>query len=240
MSYVVRIVPMLADNYGYLIIDRLAKVAAAIDPVEPEKMLAAAKKEGVDITCILTTHSHWDHDGGNVEIAKKLPNAVIYGGKGDSAAAVMHEVGDGDSLKIGNINVNVLYTPCHTPGHVCYVATQNKDGPSAVFTGDTMFVAGCGNFNAGTPQQMYTALVEKICRLPSDTQVYVGHEYTTTNLEFASLVEPNNEAIKKKLNWAKACKAAGKPTIPSTVSDELATNPFVRVTESEVQKWANV
>eukprot|EP00123_Amoebidium_parasiticum_P010993 comp20451_c0_seq1/m.26019 comp20451_c0_seq1/g.26019 ORF comp20451_c0_seq1/g.26019 comp20451_c0_seq1/m.26019 type:complete len:262 (-) comp20451_c0_seq1:497-1282(-) len=239
MAFTVRVIPLLEDNYGYLIIDPQAKVAGAVDPAEPEKVLAAAEAEVVEITCVLTTHNHWDHAGGNLQMRKKLHGITVYGGRGDHVEGVTRELGPGDCFKIGNVEVYAMYTPCHTPGHVCYVATQPQ-GPSAVFTGDTMFVAGCGNFNTGTSQQMYTALVETICTLPRDTKVYVGHEYTTKNLQFASVVEPENPDIQRKLAWSIECDKNKKPTVPSTIADELATNPFVRVDNETVQKFANV
>ena len=233
----------VADNYAYLVIDEATKKAACIDPAEPKVVLEAAKKENVELTHILTTHAHWDHAGGNEEMKRLVPNLEVVGGKGDRAQAVMREVGDGDTVLVGSLEVKVLYTPCHTAGHVCYYL-EPKDGRCCVFTGDTMFVAGCGNFNAGTPQQMFHALVEKIGSLPPDTLVYVsdrcpgtcelmgsmqcGHEYTEKNLMYAQTAEPNNQAIKDKLAWVRQQRAQGNPTVPSTVSTEWQINPFLR------------
>eukprot|EP00961_Rhodomonas_salina_P195628 2641168-Rhodomonas_salina.1 len=164
----------MSDNFSYLIIDEATKIAAVVDPAEPATVLEAIKREGVNCTQVLTTHSHFDHAGGNSVMAKSIPGIAIIGGKGDNAQAVTKEVGEGDVIKIGTIDVQVLYTPCHTPGHVTFVADAKDGTPKCAFTGDTMFVAGCGNLNSGTPAQMYTALVEKIGTLPPETLVYVS------------------------------------------------------------------
>lgn len=148
------IVPVLSDNYSYVVIDRVTRNAAVVDPVEPEKVLAAAKVANAKVVCVLTTHGHSDHAGGNRQMAALVPGINIYGGRGENAEAVTQEVWQGDSVKVGNLNIEVLATPCHTPGHVCYLIPAADGEPPAVFTGDTLFVAGCGHFNTGTPQQM--------------------------------------------------------------------------------------
>ncbi|EGD82473.1 hypothetical protein PTSG_03122 [Salpingoeca rosetta] len=229
------VVPLLSDNYGYLLVDKATREAAAIDPVEPKKVLAAAEENNADIKYVLTTHSHWDHAGGNAEFKRLRPSVTIFGGRGDGADAVDQEVWDDDSLDIGSIKVSVLATPCHTPGHVCYYATAGDD--RAVFTGDTLFIGGCGNFNQGTPQMMYDALYTKLGRLPDDTRVYVGHEYTVKNLTFARVVEPDNRAVQEKLAWAEEQRQAGQYTVPSTIGEEKAFNPFMRCHETPVHAY---
>ncbi|XP_016394560.1 hydroxyacylglutathione hydrolase, mitochondrial [Sinocyclocheilus rhinocerous] len=140
---------------------------------------------------------------------------------------------------VGSLNVKCLFTPCHTSGHICYFVTkENSTEPPAVFTGDTLFVAGCGKFFEGTADEMYKALIEVLGRLPPETRVYCGHEYTINNLKFARHVEPNNEVIQKKLAWAKEKYDNGEPTIPSTLADEFTFNPFMRVREKSVQEHA--
>ena len=121
--------------------------------------------------------------------------------------------------------------PCHTPGHVLYHCQD------ALFTGDTLFIAGCGNLNAGTPAQMHNALNEQIAVLPPATRVFVGHEYTANNLKFAATVEPSNEAIQRKLEWALEKATSKSPTVPSTVKEELETNPFMRVHLPSLQDY---
>jgi hydroxyacylglutathione hydrolase len=222
----------MTDNYTYLICDLETKTAAVIDPVDPEKLIAKAEELGVTINSVFTTHSHSDHDGGNEKIAELIPGITIYGGKGDGVSACTKEVEEGDAWQLGSLNVSIIATPCHTPGHVCYLVTA-ADSPPAVFTGDTLFVGGCGNFNDGTPQLMHDAFV-KLAALPPSTLVYVGHEYTVSNLQYAAFVQPDSFEVAKKLAWAKTCCSAGGFTVPSTIGEELATNPFMRaVTKQE-------
>ena len=229
----VDIVPALNDNYMYLISDVANKVGAVVDPVEPEKIIEQAKLRGVVVSAILTTHNHWDHAGGNNKMLDLCKTCtVVYGGVGDGVEACTNEVQQGDLIQVGSANVQVLSTPCHTPGHVSYFI----DGASGlekpvVFTGDTMFIGGGGNFNSGTPDQMYHAMCKVLAKLPPETLVYCGHEYTKRNLQFASYAEPNNLKIREKLEWAgqTAC------TVPSTIQSEWETNPFVRVHEEIIQ-----
>ncbi|KAG8145454.1 hypothetical protein E2320_011984 [Naja naja] len=218
----VEILPALTDNYMYLLVDEETKEAAIVDPVQPQKVLDAAKKHGVKLTTVLTTHHHWDHAGGNEKLVKMEPGLRVYGG---------------DS-RVGSLNVKCLSTPCHTSGHICYFVTKpNSSEPPAVFTGDTLFVAGCGKFFEGTPEEMYRALIEVLGRLPPETKVYCGHEYTINNLKFARHVEPNNAAIQRKLSWAKAKYDGGEATIPSTIGEEFTYNPFMRVRLSGKVSW---
>ncbi|TNN66142.1 Hydroxyacylglutathione hydrolase, mitochondrial [Liparis tanakae] len=141
-----------------------------------------------------------------------------------------------EPIKVGSLNVKCLFTPCHTTGHICYYVTKEKSTePPAVFTGDTLFVAGCGKFFEGTAEQMHKALIDILGCLPPETLVYCGHEYTVSNLKFARHVEPDNEVIQKKLAWAKEKCSNGEPTVPSTLADEFTFNPFMRVKEKSVQ-----
>mmetsp|Transcript_20917 Transcript_20917/g.45601 ORF Transcript_20917/g.45601 Transcript_20917/m.45601 type:complete len:261 (+) Transcript_20917:115-897(+) len=236
MSCSVVPVPALADNYMYLIIDNESKHAAAVDPVDVDAIQKAANDNNATITTILTTHNHWDHSGGNIKLVKALSTIDrVYGGLSDDVPAATHEVGDGDTITIGaNTNVKVLFTPCHTPGHVCYYVDNHH-----IFTGDTMFVSGCGNFNTGTPKQMVEAF-DKILDLPDDTQVWVGHEYTATNCAFACYADPDNAQMKQRLEWAKAkgsIHAGGEGTIPSTVGMEKSCNPFARIDHLSMMKF---
>eukprot|EP00462_Mataza_sp_D1_P016737 CAMPEP_0175159600 /NCGR_PEP_ID=MMETSP0087-20121206/23514_1 /TAXON_ID=136419 /ORGANISM="Unknown Unknown, Strain D1" /LENGTH=260 /DNA_ID=CAMNT_0016447671 /DNA_START=18 /DNA_END=796 /DNA_ORIENTATION=+ len=234
----VQIVPVLQDNYAYLLVDESTKSAAAVDPVEPEKVLAAAKKAGVTISTVLTTHSHWDHAGGNNKLKQLVKGVEVVGGVGDNAEGVTREVKEGDVVKVGEVEVQVLSTPCHTAGHVCYfVRGEEGKSPGVVFTGDTMFVGGCGNFNDGTPEQMTKAMLYTLGSLPADTLVYVGHEYTLKNFAFGLFAEPNNKELAAKMAWAQAQRAKGLPTVPSTIKDEWATNPFMRVREASIQEF---
>ncbi|KAJ6657306.1 hypothetical protein lerEdw1_002673 [Lerista edwardsae] len=256
-SMKVVLLPALTDNYMYLLIDEDTKEAAIVDPVQPQKVVDAAKKHGVKLTTVLTTHHHWDHAGGNEKLVKMEPGLQVYGGD-SRVGALTQKVSHLMSfqlfslLQVGSLHVKCLSTPCHTSGHICYFVTKpNSSETPAVFTGDTLFVAGCGKFFEGTPEEMYKALIEILGRLPPETKVYCGHEYTINNLKFARYVEPNNSAIQHKLSWAKASDPSpvahehipakydsGEPTIPSTIGEEFMYNPFMRVREKNVQQHA--
>ncbi|KAM9210530.1 hydroxyacylglutathione hydrolase, mitochondrial isoform 3-T7 [Dugong dugon] len=199
----VELLPALTDNYMYLLIDKDTKEAAIVDPVQPQKVMETVKKHGVKLTTVLTTHHHWDHAGGNEKLVKLEPGLKVYGGD-DRIGALTNKVTHLSTLQVGSLNIKCLSTPCHTSGHICYfVSKPGSSEPPAVFTGDTLFVAGCGKFYEGTADEMYKALIEVLGRLPPDTKVYCGHEYTINNLKFARHVEPHNAAIQEKLAWAK-------------------------------------
>jgi hydroxyacylglutathione hydrolase len=230
-------VPCLEDNYAYIIIDEATKEGAAVDPVEPEKVLSVSKENGVELTSVLTTHHHWDHAGGNEKIKELVPGIKVYGGSLDNVKGCTNKVESGDRLSIGkDINILALHTPCHTKGHISYYLTGKADEDPAVFTGDTLFVAGCGKFFEGTAEQMYQSLCVTLASLPQPTRVYCGHEYTVKNLQFARTIEPENAKIAHKLAWAQQQRQPGLPTIPSTIEEELETNPFMRVDLPEVQE----
>ncbi|KAK3230486.1 hypothetical protein Dsin_002367 [Dipteronia sinensis] len=230
-------VPCLEDNYSYLIIDESSKEAAIVDPVEPEKVLEAAKQHGVDLKIILTTHDHWDHAGGNEKMKEMVPGIKVYGGSLDNVKGCTDKVENGDKISLGaNVNILSLHTPCHTKGHISYYVTGKDGEDPAVFTGDTLFIAGCGKFAEGTAEQMYQSLCVTLSSLPKPTHVYCGHEYTVKNLQFALTVEPDNTKIQQKLSWAQQQRQAGLPTIPSTIEEEMETNPFIRVDLPELQK----
>jgi len=231
-------IPMLDDNYGYLLIDEEQKIAAAVDPVQPDKVFAAAEKEGVNIAAVLTTHHHWDHAGGNEQFISMMNEKIpVYGGD-DRIGALTNKVGQGDTFKVASIEVKVLFTPCHTTGHVLYFV--DHEDQRFLFSGDTLFIGGCGRFFEGTPEQMVDALCNQIASLPKDTQVMCGHEYTVANLEFAMKVDPENDQLQKKLAWAKERRANKEYTIPSTIAEELAFNPFMRVREDVIKKAVNL
>jgi len=219
----------------YLLLDDTCKQCAVVDPVEPDKVLAAVKEEGYNLTTVLTTHHHWDHAGGNQDLVKKQPGLTVYGGD-DRIGALTNTVKDGDTFKVGKLNIRALFTPCHTTGHICYFVMGNDETePPAVFTGDTLLSGGCGRFFEGTPQQMYHALIEVLAKLPPKTRVYCGHEYTVGNLKYAQYVEPRNQNVQDRSNWAQIQRSKGEATIPSTIEDELTFNPFMRVREESVQ-----
>lgn len=230
----IKLVPALDDNYMYLLIDDKTGKCAAVDPVEPDKIMSACKDEGVKVDFVLTTHHHWDHAGGNEQLLKLTGPIKVYGGD-DRIGGLTNKVKHDDRFEIGSLSVQCLFTPCHTSGHICYYVTGQGEEP-LVFTGDTLFSGGCGRFFEGSPSQMYTALVEILSKLPSNTKVFCGHEYTINNLKYALHAEPENEDMKAKLSWAQSQRAKGLPTIPSTIGEELKINPFMRVSSPNAQK----
>jgi len=232
----IQLVPALEDNYMYLLIDETTGECAAVDPVEPKKILAAVADAKVKLTSVLTTHHHWDHAGGNDELIKLTGELPVYGGD-DRIGALTQKVSHNTELKLGNLHIKCLFTPCHTSGHICYYVTGDNADP-AVFTGDTLFSGGCGRFFEGNPSEMYTALVEILSKLPGKTKVFCGHEYTVANLKYAAHVEPDNQDIKEKSRWAEEQRRNNQSTIPSTIDEELKINPFMRVGVSSVQNHA--
>ncbi|CAO3698857.1 unnamed protein product [Rhizopus stolonifer] len=218
---IVQPVPCLKDNYAYLLLDKATKQAAAIDPVEPKNVLKALDAyPDYTLSMILTTHHHWDHAGGNADLLTQA-NVPCYGGS-NQVKAVTHVLKPNETIQIGTMTIRALATAGHTMDHICYHAQQNND--HAVFTGDCLFSSGCGRFFEGSPSDMWKAFGE-LLKLPDDTQVYFGHEYTRSNLKFAAHVEPDNKDIQEKIQWAQENEC----TTPSTLLNEKMTNPFLRV-----------
>lgn len=224
-------VPVLQDNYSYLVIDEESRVAAVVDCAEADPVLDAARENGVTVNAVLSTHHHFDHVGGNEEIARRVP-VRVWGNADDAARipALTDGVRAGDEVRVGRLSARVLFIPAHTSGHIAY--HFGREG--AVFTGDTLFAAGCGRLFEGDPAQMMDSL-GRLSALPDDTRVYCGHEYTVRNLEFAATLEPGNRAIADKLAWARARRADGQPTVPTTLASERATNPFLRTSSPELR-----
>ncbi|CAG8608813.1 11059_t:CDS:2 [Racocetra persica] len=189
--------------------------AAVVDPVEPKKLLPVIEQHGANLNHLITTHYHADHSGGNEELTSQRKGLTVYGGD-ENIPALNHLVKDGEEFSIGNITAKALYTVCHTRGSVSFFL-QDKDD-KVVFT--------------GTADHMYNSLINVLGKLPEDTKVYCGHEYTKSNLKFAESIEPDNQVIKDKIQWA----SKTQQTIPSTIGDELKFNPFMRVNVDSVKK----
>ncbi len=222
-------VPCLSDNYAYLVTAGGAD-AVVVDPSEVEPVAAALAREGLRLVGILATHHHFDHVGGNEGLIERFGKVPVFAHESDQGRVPGQTdlVKEGQKVEIAGLSFDPLHVPGHTTGAVSYF------GHGAVFTGDTLFVAGCGRLFEGTPAMMYTSLCEKLGALPGDTRVYCGHEYTASNLRFALHVEPENAAAKDKLARVTAMRERGEATVPSTIAEELATNPFLRVREATV------
>lgn len=223
-------IPLLRDNYGYLIVCEDSRRAAIIDPSEAEPVVHKVKNENVKLTAILNTHHHRDHTGGNPGLLEKEA-LKVFGHRNDEGRipGLTQPLADGDEFSIGTIRAKVLFIPGHTKGHVAYLCENN------LFCGDTLFVAGCGRLFEGTAEQMQGSL-SKLRDLPDDTLVYCGHEYTEKNLQFALTVEPKNKKLSEKLETVRSLRAKGLSTVPSILEEEKATNPFLRWESGEIQK----
>jgi hydroxyacylglutathione hydrolase len=221
-------VPCLSDNYAYLVSRPGSRDAIVVDPSEADPVLEALERENLTLAAILNTHHHYDHVGGNEGIRERLGAVPVYAHVSDDGRvpSQTERVEEGKGFEVAGLSFDVLHVPGHTLGAVSYVV----DG--AVFTGDTLFVAGCGRLFEGTPEQMYDSLSRKLAKLPAATQVFCGHEYTLANLRFALTVEPANVAMREKLERATAARERGEPTVPSSIGEELATNPFMRCADA--------
>lgn len=228
----VTIVPCLSDNYAYLVHADGEKKAFVVDPSEAEPVIAAVEREGLELVGILNTHHHHDHVGGNEGLVKRFGELEVVAFEGDRGRvpAQTKGVGHGGELDLARLHIQTLHVPGHTTGAISYVV----DG--AVFTGDTLFISGCGRLFEGSAADMNASLNDKLAKLPPDTKVYCGHEYTVNNLRFAAEVDPDNDAIREALAEAKAKRERGEPTVPSTLGRELATNPFMRVRQEALKK----
>lgn len=228
---VIEQIPVLSDNYVYLVHEPDANLTAVVDPAVTAPVLAALDRHGWRLTHVLNTHHHHDHVGGNSEL-KAATGCTIVGPRADRERIPDIDValGDGDVFRFGGSTALVYDVPGHTRGHIAY----HFVGDHALFCGDTLFALGCGRMFEGTAPQMWRSL-EKLRGLPADTLVYCAHEYTQSNGRFALSVEPGNAALQARMREVDARRAQNLPTVPSTIGDECATNPFLRPESPELQ-----
>jgi len=222
-------VPAFADNYLWLIHDSDSGETAVVDPGDPSPVLHEAEERGWRIDKILNTHWHPDHTGGNLKI-KEATGAVIIGPAGENGRVPGLDIAlkEGDRISIGNHEAEVWEVPGHTLGHIAYVFGDDR----VAFVGDTMFAMGCGRLFEGTPEQMHRSL-GRLAELPDETKLYCAHEYTLANARFAAHAFPENKEIANRLRHVEQERSVARATVPTTVAEERATNPFLLARDVE-------
>ncbi len=228
MLEVVRI-PVLSDNYVWLVHDAASGETVAVDPAVADPVLEAAAARGWRIDQIWNTHWHGDHTGGNAAI-KAATGCIITGpaAEAERIGTLDRTVGEGDSVRIGDHVAQVMAVPAHTAGHIAYHLSDER----IAFVGDTLFAMGCGRLFEGTAAQMFANL-QRLAALPDDTRVYCAHEYTLSNGRFALTVEPENAALAARVAAVEAARARGEATVPTSIGEERATNIFMRARDAE-------
>ncbi len=228
------VIPCLSDNYAVLIHNPDNGQTALVDAPEAAPIQAELDARGWTLTDILITHHHDDHIDG---VAALRSGARVVGAAADAhrLPALDLAVSDGDTIEVCGVITEVLDVSGHTLGHIAYHMPE----VSAAFTADSLMAMGCGRLFEGTPDQMWTSL-QKLRALPQDTMIYSGHEYTASNAKFALTIEPDNAALISRVRQITADRAVGTPTVPSKLSDEIATNPFLRADNPELQKAVNM
>ena len=229
-------IPCLTDNYAYIIKDSYTKIVGVVDPSEAPPIIAFLKKNNLKLNFILNTHHHYDHIGGNNEL-KKIYSAKVVGFKGDNHRIPGIDIALENNEKwiFGNSTVKILHIPGHTLGHICFFFEKEK----IAFTGDTLFSLGCGRIFEGDHKQMLSSL-NKIKKLPKDTKIYCGHEYTYKNAEFCIKYDYDNISLKKQFEKIKKLRSANLPTVPSKLEDELKSNIFLRCDQNNLKIKLNM
>ena len=217
-------IPVLSDNYVWLVHEPVSGETMAVDPAVAEPVLAEAQQRGWQITQIWNTHWHPDHTGGNAAI-REATGCTITGpaAEAERIPTLDRLVSEGDTIALGSVTARVLDVPAHTAGHIAYHFAEDR----AAFVGDTLFAMGCGRLFEGTAEQMFVNM-RKLEVLGDETRIYCAHEYTMSNGRFALTVEPQNAALVSRMAEVTAMRERGEPTVPTTIALERATNPFMR------------
>ena len=226
----------LKDNYAYIIFDNNSKTTGVVDPSESLPVISFLKEKNLKLNYILNTHHHFDHVGGNIEL-KKIYKAKVVGFKGDKhrIPGIDITLGDNEEWNFGNSNIKILHIPGHTLGHICFFFSKEK----IAFTGDTLFSLGCGRIFEGTHKQMLTSL-NKIKKLPKNTKIYCGHEYTYKNAEFCIKYDKDNIFLNSHFEKIKKLLSKNLPTVPSSLEEELKSNIFLRCDLNELKIKLNM
>ena len=235
-------IPVLADNYVFVLFAPEQKVAAVVDPAVAEPVLDYLSKIDAQLTAIFNTHHHFDHVGGNRQLVQHFPDVCVYGGAEDKGRIPHQQVflNEGDEVKFAQREGRVFFIPGHTRAHIAYYFPPLIAGETGeLFCGDTIFAGGCGRLFEGTPAQMVNSLA-KLRQLPDNTRVWCAHEYTLSNLKFAVTVEPNNSDLQQRYQQVQQARRRGVATVPSLLGIEKQTNPFLRWDEPELQAVAKM
>lgn len=240
-------IPLFSDNYAYLVHDAASGTAVAVDPADPDVIWAALGEIKATLTAVLCTHHHWDHAGGNAALAARVPGLQVFGGEPMSALTTLVGGGGedgaggdgGDGFAVGRLRIQAIRGAGHTRGHVCFLVGV-ADEPAArvaLFSGDTLFVGGCGKFFEGSASDMMRTFGALVRRVPATALLFAGHEYTVANLQFGVSVAPHLRAVKEALQRARALRSLQRPTVPSTLAAELRHNVFLcAVSDPHVQR----
>jgi hydroxyacylglutathione hydrolase len=225
----IQIIPCLQDNYSYLIIDEENNTACVIDPSEADPIIEYLENNKIKLNFILNTHHHYDHVGGNKKLKERYGASVVgYVGDKQRIPEIDILLDDQETWICENFEARIIYIPGHTLGHICFYFYKEE----SVFTGDTLFSLGCGRIFEGTYSQMFDSLM-KFKKLPENTKVYCGHEYTKKNSDFCLTHDANNNDLKTKIHRIDEKLKSGLPTVPSTIKDELECNIFLRSSNLE-------
>lgn len=230
-------IPVLSDNYIFLMLDLDRKIAAVVDPAEAAPVLAELVRHNVQLVAIFNTHHHGDHVGGNKELIAAFPDLRVYGGAEDRGRIPGQQVYlvDRDRVEFGDRSGEVFFVPGHTRAHIAYYFPPVESNiPGELFCGDTIFAGGCGRLFEGTPAQMVGSMT-KLRQLPDDTRIWCAHEYTLSNLKFAVTVDPDNQELQQRLVDVTAARDRLIPTVPTTLGVEKRTNPFLRWDNTALQ-----
>lgn len=228
--------PMSLDNFAYVITD--GQTTVVVDPGDPGPVIEFLKQADLTPDAVLVTHKHWDHSGGNSEMKKTYRKLKIYGSASDNINNVTNPVSSGEELELGNLRFTCHLSPGHTVGHMYFVLSGSPfRAPDSVFSGDHLFLGGCGRMFEKPAGTMLRSL-DEISSLPPETLIWPGHEYAEDNLEFACHIDPDNENAKQKYRWVKEQRQKKLCTCPSTIKEELTYNPFLRTKEKEIMSAA--
>lgn len=219
--------PAFDDNYIWALVATDGR-AIVVDPGQAEPVFEAAERKGLVPTTVLLTHHHSDHVGGVAALRRHWPDLELFGPADARIPVDAHPVAQGDRLRLLDVDVQVLAVPGHTLSHIAFVTSRH------LFSGDTLFSLGCGRILEGSAPQMFDSL-QRLARLPDETLVCCGHEYTLANVAFALHVDPTNAALQRRQQEAQAMRHAARPTLPISLKSELATNPFLRTNRPEIR-----